>query len=87
MNLIEAAKDMLTTKKIGDVTIKKPFFMSKKNLAVLIVPILAIANRKWNLGLENQDLMAIAIVVAGYLGSQAWEDAAVKTAAINKGDE
>lgn len=87
MNLVEAAKDALHIKKIGDVTIKKPFFMSKKWLAMIILPFLVLLNRKLELNLSEADLSAVAVAVAAYIVGQAWEDGKVKTAAITNGEE
>lgn len=80
MNFI---KDYLAHKKIGDVTISKPFFMSKKYLAMLILPVLVIFNKKYDLGLQPQELMGVAVAVAAYIIGQAHQDAHVKAAAIH----
>lgn len=83
MKLMEAAKEYLAPKKIGDVVIDKPFFTQKKFLAMLVLPVLVVLNRKFELQISDSDMMALAIAIGTYIAGQAYHDAAVKTAAIH----
>lgn len=83
MDLIQSVQDMMSVKKAGEVTIKKPFYLSKKWLTMLIVPIVVITNKKFHLDLENQEIQAIALAVAAYVAGQAWVDGSTNAAAIH----
>ena len=72
------------TTKAGETIIDKPATASKRLWVMALYTILVIANKKFELGLSEQELTQLAAIVGAYVTFQSIEDAWKKTAAIAK---
>lgn len=55
--------------------------MLRRLIGFLVTPGVALANRKWGLGLEAGEVEAIAAASIGYVAQSAWKEAAIAKAA------
>ena len=72
------------TTKAGDTVIDKPHTASSRLWIIALYTILVMANRKFDLGLSEQELMQLAGLVATYVTFKSVEDAWKRSAAIAK---
>lgn len=77
--------EFFSKKIVAGVTVEKPPHMSQRVLAMLLLPVLILANKKLDLGFSSAELTMVAGAIAAFIVGKSWEDAAKRSAAITKG--
>jgi len=81
--MIGLLKKLVSTETVSGMTVAKGPLASQRNwLAAILFPLLVVANRRWNLGLTDHDLLVLAGVLGALVLGKSAEDAMKRSAAI-----